>query len=85
MKLDILKKKNKLNIEINHDNSLSFSDYIVEFLSKTNKTIEKIEKISVLKKPLLNNESKVSNNFQNKKNKGKKKFYKRKFYKKKPK
>ena len=79
------KKKNKLNIEINHDNSLSFSDYIVEFLSKTNKTIEKIEKISVLKKPILNNVSKVSNNFQKEKNKSKKKFYKRKFYKKKPK
>ncbi|MFL2896606.1 MAG: Rne/Rng family ribonuclease [Candidatus Pelagibacter sp.] len=79
------KKKNKLDIEISNDNSLSFSDYIVEFLSKTNKTIEKIEKISVLKKPLLNNESKLTNNFQNKKNKSKKKFYKKKFYKKKPK
>jgi len=79
------KKKNKLNIEINNDNSLSFSDYIVEFLSKTNKTIEKIEKISVLKKPLLNNESKLSNNFQNKKNKNKKKYYKKKYYKKKAK
>ena len=29
---------------------MGFSDYILEFLSKTNKIIEKIEKVSVLKK-----------------------------------
>ena len=76
------KKKNKLIIEINHDNSLSFSDYIVEFLSKTNKVIEKIEKVSILKKPDVSDQIKTSKNFKKNKNKIKKKYYKKKFYKK---
>jgi len=79
------KKKNKLIIEINHDNSLSFSDYIVEFLSKTNKVIEKIEKVSILKKPDLNDKIKLSKNFKKNNIKTKKKYYKKKFYKKKSK
>ena len=79
------KKKNKLIIEINHDNSLSFSDYIVEFLSKTNKVIEKIEKVSILKKPDLNDKIKPSKNFKKNNIKTKKKYYKKKFYKKKSK
>jgi len=79
------KKKNKLTIEINHDNSLSFSDYIVEFFSKTNKVIDKIEKISILKKPDLSNQIKPSKNFKKNNNKIKKKYYKKKFYKKKSK
>ena len=70
-------------IEINNDNSLSFSDYILEFLSKTNKVIEKIEKVSVLKKPEIVKENKSTKNFQGKKIKSKKKFYKKKFFKKK--
>jgi len=68
-----------------HDNSLSFSDYILEFLSKTNKIIEKIEKVSVLKKPETTKEINSSKNFQGKKNKSKKKYYKKKYYKKKTK
>ena len=79
------KKKNKLIIEINHDNSLSFSDYIVEFLSKTNKVIDKIEKVSILKKPDLNDKIKPSKNFKKNNIKTKKKYYKKKFYKKKSK
>ena len=79
------KKKNKLIIEINCDNSLSFSDYIIEFLSKTNKVIEKIEKVSVLKKTISNNKSSLPKDFERKKNLKKKKHFKKKFYKKKSK
>ena len=79
------KKKNKLIIEINHDNSLSFSDYIVEFLSKTNKVIEKIEKVSILKKPDLSNKIETSKNFKKNNTKIKKNYFKKKFYKKKSK
>jgi len=79
------KKKNKLIIEINCDNSLSFSDYIIEFLSKTNKVIEKIEKVSVLKKTISNNKSSLLKDFERKKNIKKKKHFKKKFYKKKSK
>ena len=79
------KKKNKLIIEINHDNSLSFSDYIVEFLSKTNKVIEKIEKVSILKKTDLSDKIKTSKNFKKNNIKIKRKYYKKKYYKKKSK
>ena len=52
---------------------------------ETDKTAKKIEKISILKKPLLNKENKLSNNFKIKKITSRKKYYKKKYYKKKPK
>ena len=70
------KRKNKIEINLFENNSLSLDDYEIEFLSKTNKVIDKIEKISTLKKlEILKPEVK---NF----NIGKKKFKKKKFYKK---
>jgi ribonuclease E len=51
--INYFKKKNKIEIELITDNTLSLSDYIVEFLSKTKKVIEKIEKISQLNKVIL--------------------------------
>ena len=73
--INYFKKKNKVEINIFSNNSLDCSDYIIEFFSKTNKVVEKIEKISILKKIVnLKKEIKEAN---------KKKFKKKKFYKKK--
>ena len=80
--INYFKKKNKLEINFLQNNSLGLSDYIIEFLSKNNKTVEKIEKISILKKIVnLNQETKETN----KKKFTKKKFYKKKYFKKKTK
>ena len=79
--INYFKNKNKIEINIFLNNSLGFSDYIIEFFSKTNKVIEKIENISTLSK-IINlktyKKEKVA-----KKNIHKKKFYKKKDYKKK--
>ncbi|MDC0200456.1 Rne/Rng family ribonuclease [Candidatus Pelagibacter sp.] len=73
------KRKNKIEINMFANNSLGLDDYEVEFLSKTNKIIDKIEKISSLKKlEILKPELK---NYTI----GRKKFKKKKFYKKKSK
>ena len=70
------KIKNKIEINIFEKNSLEMDDYEIEFLSKTNKVIKKVEKISSLKKlEVLKPEVK---NFNLKK----RKFKKKKFYKK---
>ena len=70
------KVKNKIEINIFEKNSLEIDDYEIEFLSKTNKIIKKVEKISSLKKlEILKPEVK---NFNIKK----RKFKKKKFYKK---
>ena len=76
--INYFKKKNKIDIELISDNTLSLSDYTIDFLSKTKKVIEKIEKISHLNKVILNKEQ--NNNIR--KNSGKKKFKKKKYYKK---
>ena len=77
--INYFKKKNKIEIELISDNRLSLSDYTIEFLSKTKKVIEKIEKISNLNKVMLDKEQ--NNNIR--KNSIKKKFKKKKYYKKK--
>ena len=75
--LSYFKKKNKIEINLFDNNSLGLDDYEIEFLSKTNKIIDKIEKISSLKKlEILKPEAK---NFNiNKKSFKKKKFFKKK-------
>ena len=81
---NIFKKKNKLIIKFISNNNLNLTDYIIEFQSKTKKTIEIIEQISELKKHKTENY--IAKNIQNKKTNlrfKKKKFYKKKFYKKK--
>ncbi len=80
--INYFKKKNKIEINIFSNNSLDCSDYIIEFFSKNNKVLEKIEKISVLKK--IVNLNQEINEMNNKKFK-KKKFYKKKYFKKKTK
>jgi len=75
--LNFFKNKNKIEINIFESEILGLDDYLIEFSSKTNKVIEKIEKISSLKKlEIFKPEVK---NFDIKK----KQYKKRKFYKKK--
>ena len=75
--LNFFKNKNKVEINIFENETLGLDDYFIEFSSKTNKVIEKIEKISNLKKlEILKPEVK---NFNIKK----KQFKKKKIYKKK--
>ncbi len=79
--LNFFKNKNKIEINIFENEILGLDDYLIEFSSKTNKVIEKIEKISSLKKlEILKPEVK---NFNIKKKQYKKKnFYKKKIRKK---
>ena len=71
------KRKNKIEINLFENNALGLDDYEIEFLSKTNKVIEKVEKISNLKKlEIFKPEAKNYNI-------NKKKFKRKKFYKKK--
>ena len=75
--INFFKNKNKIEINIFESEILGLDDYLIEFSSKTNKVIEKIEKISSLKKlEIFKPEVK---NFKIKK----KQYKKRKFYKKK--
>ena len=78
--LKYLERKNKIKIEVSHENSLIGQDYQVELLNKSKKVLEKIENISKLKsldEQLLEIKTK-----QNKKKFKKKKFYKKKYFKK---
>ncbi len=79
---DYFKNKNKIEINMFESSSLGINDYQIEFLSKTNKVIEKIEQVSKLKKlEILKPE--VKNYNINKKSFKKKKYYKKKTKKKK--
>ena len=83
--INYFKKKNKIDIELISDNTLSLSDYTIELLSKTKKVIEKIEKISHLNKIVLDKEQNNSIRKNSKKKFKKKKYYKQKYFKKKTK
>ena len=77
--LNYFKKKNKVDINLEIDNNLDISEYIIEFKNKTGKVIEKIENISELKKINLTNVNQDNKIIKFKK----KKFFKKKFYKRK--
>jgi len=79
--LNFFKNKNKIEINIFENDILGLDDYLVEFLSKTNKVIEKIEKISSLKRLGVFKPEVKNFNIKEKKYK-KKKFYKKKIKKK---
>ncbi len=82
--LKYFQNKNQIEINIFEDNLLGFSDYKLEFFSKTNKVIDKIEKISLFKKFVPEKELKNKKFVINKKKDiKKKKFYKKKYFKKK--
>ena len=75
--LNYFKKKNKIDLILETNNELDITEYIIEFKSKTNKLLDKIENISSNKK--INSIDKTSVNKVIKFKK--KKFFKKKFYK----
>ena len=77
--LNYFKNKNKLKINLEKDNNFDISEYIIEFKSKNNKILEKIENVSLLKNSLINEKSDNKKIIKFKK----KNFYKKKFFKKK--
>ncbi len=83
--IEYFEKKNKLKINIESDEHLSPAEYKIHFLSKTKKTIEKLEKIIELKKidPSSTENKKIINIKPGKHKFKKKKYFKKKFYKKK--
>ena len=81
--LKYFQNKNQIEINIFDDNLLGFSDYKLEFYSRTNKVIDKIEKISQFRKYIPEKENKGKKFVNKKKDIKKKKFYKKKYFKKK--
>ena len=75
--LNYFKKKNKIDLILETNNELDITEYIIEFKSKTNKLLDKIENISSNKK--INSIDKTIDNKVIKFKK--KKFFKKKFYK----
>ena len=74
--INYFKKKNKININIESNQLLNFSDYDIQFLSKTNKIIEQIEQTSVLKKSTIEKSQKIKK--ISKRKKFNKKYFKKK-------
>ncbi len=76
--LNYFKKKNKIKINFNIDQNLSLQDYTIEFLLKSGKVIEKIEKLENLQKVFVNKDIKIIKSSKAKPKKYKSKKYKRK-------
>ena len=76
-------KKNKMNIEIDSDNSLIVPDYIIEFQNKKKKILDTYKSLTPLKNldTFNGNEKKIKMIKVKKYNK--KKFFKKKYFKKK--
>ena len=84
--LKYFEKKNKIKININSVNELNVSEYSIELKSKSEKVLDKIEKIESFQKIIIEkNETKSSENKPFKKDFKKRNFKKRKFFKKKTK
>ena len=76
--LSYFEKKNKVKINIKSNDKLNFSEYIIEYKSKSNKVIEKVEKLESLKK-IVTDKKNIKSNMNPKKKSYKKKKYKKKF------
>ena len=84
--LKYFEKKNKIKININSINELNVSEYSIELKSKSEKVLDKIEKIETFQKIIIEkNETKSNENKPFKKDFKKRNFKKRKFFKKKTK
>ena len=79
--LNYFKNKNKLKVNIEKDNNFDISEYVLEFKSKNNKLLEKIENISLLKNNSIDEQPDNKKIIKFKK----KNFYKKRFYRKKAK
>ena len=76
--ISYFEKKNKVIININSDDKLNFSEFIIEYKSKSKKMIEKVENLENLTKVIVENKNqKLNKNIRKKKYKKKK--YKKKF------
>tara|TARA_Y100001970_G_C14243963_1_gene866737 strand:+ start:1668 stop:3443 length:1776 start_codon:yes stop_codon:yes gene_type:complete len=62
--LEYFKNKNQIEINIFSDNSLGFSDYLIDFLTKNNKVLDKIQKVSILRKSTFFKEKKEQKNIK---------------------
>ncbi len=76
--LNYFEKKNKVKIDINSNDKLNFSEYLIEYKSKSNKVIEKVEKLESLKQ-IITDKKNMKININPKKKLFKKKKYKKKF------
>ncbi len=74
--LNYFEKKNKVKINIKSNDNLNFSEYLIEYKSKSNKVIEKVEKLESLKKIIAEKNNKINKS-------PKKKIFKKRKYKKK--
>ena len=76
--LSYFEKKNKVKINIKSNEQLNFSEYLIEFKSKSNKVIEKTEKLESVKK-IATEKKGIKSNINPKKKLYKKKKFKKKF------
>ncbi len=79
--VNYFEKTNKVKININSNDKLSFNEYLIEYKSKSKKVIEKFENLEILKKITIENKNqKLDQNL--KKKIFRKKKYKKKYHKK---
>ncbi len=80
--LKFLEKKNKIKFNFEIDNTMIISDYKIEFKNKTKKIIYKLEKVTKLEKPKIENAN-IKKDIKKNKTFKKRKFKKKTFHKKK--
>jgi len=76
--VNFFEQKNKVKININSNDKLNFSEYLIEYKSKSKKVIEKVESLENLKKVIIEDKNYKTNKSSQKKLFRKKK-YKKKF------
>ena len=76
--VNYFEKKNKVKINISCNDKLNFSEYLIEYKSKSKKVIEKVENLENLKKVIIENKN-YKTNENSKKKIFRKKKYKKKF------
>ena len=75
--VNYFEKKNKVKININSNDKLNFSEYLIEYKSKSKKVIEKVESLENFKKVIIEDKNLKTNK------KSQKKIFRKKKYKKK--
>ena len=75
--VNYFEKKNTVKININSNDKLNFSEYLIEYKSKSKKVIEKVESLENLKKDIIEDKNHKTNK------KSQKKIFRKKKYKKK--
>tara|TARA_Y100000591_G_scaffold248750_1_gene219922 strand:+ start:2898 stop:4646 length:1749 start_codon:yes stop_codon:yes gene_type:complete len=80
--LKFIEKKNKIKFNFEIDNTMIISDYKIEFKNKTKKILYKLEKVTKLEKPKIENAN-IKKDIKKNKTFKKRKFKKKAFHKKK--